>query len=372
MVRLALVSTSVAACSDPPRTVACMQSLDCARNEICRSGLCVARAIGDAALEDAEAGGSPADSGGVDGGGSPDVSLDASTPDAGCPNPIVVSDGLAYCSIGEAIARASPGSIVDVPEGEFVEALSIGTALTLRGRGTGPSGTVLASPGGGAVLSIGAANVTVDSIAIDARGGPGVFIDAQAVLSDTEIRGALGSAIRVSGAGIATLIQVLVPEVSRSATDTAAVLLERGATAMVIGSRIEGSGGDGIRCEGANLVLRSSTVRSSRGYGIHALDADVTVEAGTVVSDGETTGIAVFASTFVMRDSESSRNGPPASSLDDGLWLASPTSAIVERNTFSSNRGYGIYCSTGVDASSCIGNVFSGNNLGATNCMSCD
>jgi len=73
-----------------------------------------------------------------------------------------------------------------------------------------------------------------------------------------------------------------------------------------------------------------------------------------------------------MRDSESSDSGMPPSTVEDGLWLASPTSAIIERCTFRTNRGYGIYCNASVDADQCLKNVYMNNNLGETTCPRCN
>jgi nitrous oxidase accessory protein len=71
-------------------------------------------------------------------------------------------------------AQASPGDTVTLASGSHVGPLRIDRALTLRGR----PGAVLDGQGRGSVLEIGAANVTVEDLAIRGSGRRVISIDA--------------------------------------------------------------------------------------------------------------------------------------------------------------------------------------------------
>jgi nitrous oxidase accessory protein NosD len=355
----------VAACGSEPTIVPCTVSADCATGETCDRGACVVRPIGDrdAGIKD---------SGAVDAAPMDAAAPDATPYDAGCASPIAIAGGLSYCSIAEAIAAAPPGAIIDVPRGVFREALVIDTALTLRGRaGAITAETELESPDASPPITIAAANVVLESLVLRANRSTALRFEAQGTARDLTILGAETAAITVLGAGIAVLERVHVDGVGGA--EGSGVAMAAGSTATIRDSRIEGTTGVGIKNEGGVLVIEGSTIYASGSYGIF-LDAGAEgrIERGTRVLESNFVGIGVFMSTIDMRDSESSGSGMPGSTVEDGLWLASPVSAIVTGSIFSGNGGYGIYCSMGVDADLCSGNVYSGNSAGTTSCVSCN
>jgi nitrous oxidase accessory protein NosD len=244
-----------------------------------------------------------------------------------------------HCTIQEAIDRAAPGDVVRVPAGRFEESAVISTALTLEGAGTT---TILAppvSPG----ISISAANVAVRSLVIESGAGVGIDVLQQGVIEEVELRGTSADGVLVRGTGLATLIGVRI---------------------IGMGARVE---------PGGTASLGGTSIENAPESGLFVDDgATVVVEASSRVTGSIGPGIVVFAADFEMRDSQSLDNGPVGSDIEDGLWLAAPTRSVIERSSFSNNRGYGIFCSAGVVPTVCTGNVFMGNQLGNTNCTGCN
>lgn len=369
--------------------VECTSRFDCSKGEVCTDGMCMvapSEMSSDAGTARSQADAQvtvPADSGVL-------VEADAGAPVSADSGLVLIEDaGVAFTTIQDAIDRAAPGELVEVPAGAYTESLVINKALTLRGEGaaavtvTGLSATT--------VLQITAANVFLEGLTFEGNGGEGVFLSGRATFTDVTVKNATGAAIRVQNGG--SRLESLRLLVSRVFCEGACtpnnwgegIVLDTGTEAVLVDTNIEDPDYIGILVgENASLsmqngwILRAGRTRCPQEVGACApgiasyAGATITLDLNTWIQESGGSGIHTYATTLVSNGSRIENNGMRMIDFVDGIRLED-SSATLTGNIISGNLGFGVACQdTYSEVVSCASNTHELNGQGWTNgCTGC-
>jgi hypothetical protein len=376
----------------------CTTKTDCASNESCEQGLCMPMTSSPARRED---GGSHYSR--PDGTGYPDATdlLDSGQPDIGapdggiadtgdesdagfnpgCPNPISVDGFAGYCTIGAAIAAANTGSLVEVPAGNYAEAIDISKALTLRGLGV----VNILGSAGITPLRLRANGITVESLTIQAAQTVGVEIVGSSTLNLITINGAAGIGIAISLSGtIVTINGAVINGVAPADPIWGeGIEINSGTSATVLNSIINDAAYLGILNLGGTLtvgntqILRAGRARCDQdkeycGYGLVTDNGSTTLQDNTVIDQSSSAGVLVYQASLTMTNSTITNSGQREMVWSPGILIDEGDPVHVNNSIISNNQDEGIGCWDEIfdDVDSCANNTHTGNAIWTT-CDGC-
>jgi putative cell wall-binding protein len=293
-----------------------------------------------------------------------------------------------FASLAGAEADSGPGDIVFVYEGsgDYTDGIALQADQQLLGEEAGLSvaGHVLVAPGArpsvnpGSGDAIGlASGVEVQGLDVTGAAGQGLVASntgGTVTVTDVDVSGVTGNALRVTGAGTITLTGVTITNTGGSAvsvdgltgsltslgaivqsgTDPAVAIANLGASASVeLGAVTSAASGITVAASGgavevASATLGSSGIRISGQPGLDVSGGDGTVEVGALsVHTSNAPAIALDAAgTVTVGGGTVDTTGAPVLAIDDAttdITLASATSASSP--------------STGIDLSTASGSV---------------
>ncbi len=247
-------------------------------------------------------------------------------------------------SIQAAIDAASPGDVICLSPGEWVENLVIEKSITLRGIGANET-VIRGLEDGLPVLGIESAEeieVTIEALTVFGakageprtwqEGGIRVSRRAHVMISNATVKGNAGAGISIGG-----LVQITVSDSTVEGNGEDGISAWGSTQATVSGSTVEGNGRAGISIgNSAQITIFGSTVAGNRGAGIRIWDS-----ARSAITD-----------SLFMHNSQ-------------GIFISDSAVATIEDNVFRDNTRNDVilYARPYFD----IDRVFTGHVIGSGN-----
>ena len=220
--------------------------------------------------------------------------------------------------------------VIDVKPGLYREDLVVNRSVVLRGRE--PETTIVQGSGSGSVISVSAANATVEGLT--AVGGTSGFAlsGASTRLLDVTAWHNLGAGIAITGSD-AEMWQ------STSAANGGDGLQVNGGTgSLCFDSEILDNGGTGVSVAGASgAQVADNRVGDNAVGGISLISVTDALVDGNRMANNLGSGVQMLSS-----QGNQITNNLSAKSDEDGLTMESTTSNVVSGNSFTSNHGYGM------------------------------
>ena len=145
------------------------------------------------------------------------------------------------------------------------------------------------------------------------------------------------------------------------------------AAVTVLGLRVRGGAGRGLRCADSTVTLRGAGIENNAGRGVESSGCTLTVERARVVGNVGG-GLQLTGGRITIRNSFIAKNGSPAMTLG-GLSVTDPLDLALEFNTIADNvvsgaAAAGLSCMTGSPVSVANNIVVgeSANQLDSVNC----
>jgi nitrous oxidase accessory protein len=258
------------------------------------------------------------------------------------------------------IDAAAPGATVDVPPGVYDGDLYIDKPLSLVGRGR----PLLRGSGRGSVVLIRAANVVIDGLDIDGRGGGDLGRDSSGIHI-------AATAVRVRDCRIAnTLFGVYLRQADGSRVERTRIqgIREKAAGEKGSGIHVWNTDGfelidneifdvrDGLYIQSSpHGIVRGNVARDLR-YGLHYMYSDDNVFEDNVFERGDAGTAIMYSRRLAFRRNQFLRNRGFASV---GLLLKTCDDVIAEDNLIADNA-------RGVFLEGSIRNTFRGNVIAAS------
>ncbi len=237
--------------------------------------------------------------------------------ESGC---ITVDGGGGYAKLADAITVASEGSLIELCDGTYEEAVVVDKGVTIRGATAG--GVFLNGPGSDVPLTITGAGVTVENLVLEsprtaivldgatdavltainvaAAGSWGLTTnDATATIDGLTIVQPAAGGIQISGGEIALSNTVLEYPASfgLDIADDAVVSVADSTITGTLMLSDDVSDGYAIQVEGSTLTFSGSAVAGADGIGLYAVDSDLTFTDSSI-SDVIYIGVFGFDSTY--------------------------------------------------------------------------
>lgn len=218
----------------------------------------------------------------------------------------------AYPTIGEALAAATPGTVVSVDAGEYVENLSLtGLEVTVNGS----EGAVLVARDRYAPLvDVRGGSVTLSGLTLRSGDAPGVLAaGGRLQLSGCRISAGFGPGVRASDR-----VALTVEDCTISGAQQGLLIEDAGGT--ITGTTIEDVADDGVVVRlGADPVLRNCTIVRCGYRGVYVYESGRPTLEGCTVTGTRDVGIAVTqGSAPVLRRCTVGDTGAVGISVDRG------------------------------------------------------
>lgn len=295
-----------------------------------------------------------------------------------CSGPMVQVGGGRYCTLGQALAAAPSGGVIDIPGGTYLESLNISRDITLRGSAS-DAPVFQALTATSAAITVAGGVVTIQNAVIRADGDSVLKVRGQVNLDHVTITGAAQTGVSVDGQ--VTMTGCLVDHV-----DGVGVRVAPGASATINSSTIRYTGDDGVYTTGGFVSLTGSKLEytgisptcANQGQtcwpGILADgNSIVRISGGSSIQYSGSSGIVLLeGSTMTMESSDSSYNGMNTNVDGDGITLVSAGSVTLRDVQLNQNSGDGFWCYNSQQiVPTCTGTSYNSNRSGGTNCPGC-
>ncbi|MFJ2952888.1 right-handed parallel beta-helix repeat-containing protein [Streptomyces sp. NPDC087226] len=236
-----------------------------------------------------------------------------------------------YTSIGEALSRARPGSVVRVGPGTYDENLTVRSRVTLVG--DGPRGAVRIAPAAGTAVTLAADAVMLTDLTLLGGTGDVPVVDAvlgQVALDNCEIAGTGWTALLSRDKGSLALRGCHVSNPS------GAGVVETGAGSVLEGCVIEHLGTSAVVVsEQGRVTVRDCRLRDARGNGLLANGSGRGEVDNCAVETTEKPGIAIEGSASLTVTRTRVEHAPL------GVYLASTGSMHLTEVTVQDVGGHG-------------------------------
>jgi hypothetical protein len=288
--------------------------------------------------------GTSKDSGDTDSGTDSGDTDSGSTHADGC---ITIDGAGGYGIINEAIADAEPGSVIELCDGDYEEAIILDKAVTIHGASA--DGVTLTGPGTDVPLTITATGAVVENLVITAARTGIDITDAEVSLADITVAsaGSWGVSTRDSTVDIERLaliepagggVTVSGGTLSMDASTIDypggfGVVVEDDAVVTLTDNVITGTlmltddvtDGFAVDVEGGTLAMSGNTIAGADGMGVVANDSDVTMSGDTIDS---VVYLGIFAQTSTLELDQVSVTG----TYLQGIYAQGPTFSATLSN----------------------------------------
>lgn len=250
-------------------------------------------------------------------GGGDDTADTDVTYEPGC---ITVDGGGGYANLADAVTLAAEGSVIELCDGTWEEAVVVDKSVTIRG--SAGTGSFLNGPGSDVPLTITGAGVTVENLTLESPRTAIVLdgaTDANLVNITVASAGSWGVSATDATATIDGLVlvqpaaggvQVAGGEIAIANGDfqypaSYGLDIADGAVVSLANTTITGtlmlsddvSDGYAIQIDGGTLSMTDSAIAGADGIGIYGADADLSL-TNTTISDIVYLGVFTFDSTY--------------------------------------------------------------------------
>jgi hypothetical protein len=366
-----------AACINIPPLVDCTARTDCARDEVCQDGRCMA---GTSVFR--EPAGNllpPMDAGFADANQTVDTGM---VGDAGfaCLNVTIEGRSETFCTIADAIMSAVAGDKVVLPAQDIFESISlVDKQLTISGSTQGTQKTRIIAPNGEIGIVSAASGAIFEHLEVRSDNAEGLRIAESATLRLVKVTAARGAGMTITGRAT---VRIENPTINGVVSDSSNVEggagsglnLTEGVTVVLTFGTISGCMGSGIYVDGGSLTM-TDTILSQNNRGLEAVNPGATQPIlhlnGANALENKRSGFHISDSQGTIQDCVVRRNGTAQITSDaHGIFLGLGTMVSVQGISAQMNVSHGMFCEGDVIPTTCQDNAYGSNNV-STNCPGC-